>query len=120
MIKSKINIKTGFIKKHCGITNCYGINQILKKIQDIFNLIPNLSNAELAQAFLTKSNDMHLIIYLSSLVRSVIALHDLVNNKIKYKDIDELEDKQAAKEERKQAGEDSGDKETKKDEKEKA
>ena len=42
------------------------------------------------------------------------------SNKIKYKDIDELEDKQAAKEERKQAGEDSGDKETKKDEKEKA
>ncbi len=93
-------------------------NQILKKIQDIFNLIPNLSNAELAQAFLTKSNDMHLIIYLSSLVRSVIALHDLVNNKIKYKDIDELEDKQAAKEERKEAAKEDGDKETKKDEKE--
>ena len=46
-------------------------NQILKKIQDIFNLIPNLTNAELAQAFLTKSNDMHLIIYLSSLVRAL-------------------------------------------------
>jgi 26S proteasome regulatory subunit N8 len=79
-------------------------NQILKKIQDIFNLIPNLSNDELAQAFLTKSNDMHLIIYLSSLVRSVISLHDLVNNKIKYKDIDELEDKEEkAKEESEKA-----------------
>ena len=79
-------------------------NQILKKIQDVFNLIPNLSNDELAQAFLTKSNDMHLIIYLSSLVRSVISLHDLVNNKIKYKDIDELEDKEEkAKEESEKA-----------------
>ena len=66
-------------------------NQILKKIQDIFNLIPNLTNTELAQAFLSKSNDTHLIIYLSSLVRSVISLHDLVNNKIKYKDIDEID-----------------------------
>ena len=47
---------------------------------------------------------MHLIIYLSSLVRSVISLHDLVNNKIKYKDIDELEDKEEkAKEESEKA-----------------
>ena len=68
-----------------------GFLLILKKIQDIFNLIPNLTNTELAQAFLSKSNDTHLIIYLSSLVRSVISLHDLVNNKIKYKDIDEID-----------------------------
>ena len=66
-------------------------NQILKQIQDLFNLMPNLTNTALAQAFLSKSNDMHLIIYISSLVRSVISLHDLVNNKIKYKDIDEVD-----------------------------
>ena len=48
-----------------------------------------MTNAELAQAFLTSCC---LIIYLSSANRSVVSLHDLVNNKIK--DIDELEDKE--------------------------
>jgi 26S proteasome regulatory subunit N8 len=33
---------------------------------------------------LVKTNDMHMAIYLSALIRSVIALHDLVNNKIMY------------------------------------
>ena len=42
-----------------------------------------------------KTNDMHLVIYLSSLVRSVIALHGLLNNKIKYKDVDDVLDRSA-------------------------
>jgi 26S proteasome regulatory subunit N8 len=29
-----------------------------------------------------KTNDMMLVIYLSSLIRSVIALHNLINNKV--------------------------------------
>ena len=31
-----------------------------------------------------KNNDMHMVIYLSALIRCVIALHDLVLNKIAY------------------------------------
>lgn len=31
-----------------------------------------------------KTNDMMLVIYLSSLIRSVIALHNLINNKVIY------------------------------------
>jgi len=30
-----------------------------------------------------KTNDMMLVIYISSLVRSVIALHNLINNKVR-------------------------------------
>jgi len=30
-----------------------------------------------------KTNDMMLVIYLSSLIRSVIALHNLINNKVR-------------------------------------
>lgn len=30
-----------------------------------------------------KTNDQMLVIYLSSLIRSVIALHNLINNKVK-------------------------------------
>lgn len=70
-------------------------NQILYNLQDIFNLLPNLNVEELVKSMLVKSNDMYLVIYLSSLVRSIIALHDMLNNKIKYRDLDEVLDRSA-------------------------
>jgi len=61
------------------------VNQeIIANMQTILNLLPNLNIEELVRAMLIKTNDMHMVIYLSSLIRSVIALHDLVNNKIKF------------------------------------
>jgi 26S proteasome regulatory subunit N8 len=78
----------------------------------VFNLLPNLNVNELIKAFAgnlapcprytiivicgivyysclmfcflgaVKTNDMMLVIYLSSLIRSVIALHNLINNKV--------------------------------------
>merc|ERR1712115_58317 len=61
------------------------VNQeIIANMQTILNLLPNLNVEELVRAMLIKTNDMHMAIYLSSLIRSVIALHDLVNNKIRY------------------------------------
>jgi len=57
-------------------------HQILAQLQDIFNLSPNLNVEELAKSFAIKTNDMMLVIYLSSLIRSVVALHSLVNNKL--------------------------------------
>jgi 26S proteasome regulatory subunit N8 len=53
-------------------------------MQTILNLLPNLNTNDLVRAMLVKTNDMHMAIYLSALIRSVIALHDLVNNKIRY------------------------------------
>ena len=50
-------------------------------MQDIFNLLPNLGVEELARSFAVQSNDMMLAIYLSSLTRSVLALHNLIDNK---------------------------------------
>lgn len=82
------------------------------KLQDVFNLLPNLNVAELIKSFAgnntnwrfsvvlltsflkslhlhlpycaVKTNDMMLVIYLSSLIRSVIALHNLINNKVSF------------------------------------
>ena len=51
-------------------------------MQDVFNLLPNLGVQELTRAFAVKSNDMMLVIYLASLVRSVLALHNLLCNKV--------------------------------------
>lgn len=71
-------------------------HQIISHMQDVFNLLPNLSIDAMIKAFAVKTNDMMMVIYVSSLIRSVIALHNLINNKIENKD---NEAKQAKKKE---------------------
>eukprot|EP01023_Acetabularia_acetabulum_P041608 TRINITY_DN4060_c0_g1_i2.p1 TRINITY_DN4060_c0_g1~~TRINITY_DN4060_c0_g1_i2.p1 ORF type:complete len:328 (+),score=48.62 TRINITY_DN4060_c0_g1_i2:142-1125(+) len=56
-------------------------HEISYKLQDIFNLLPNMNIQELARSLTVKSNDMEMSIYLSSVIRTVIALHNLVENK---------------------------------------
>ena len=55
---------------------------IIYRMQDIFNLLPNTNTVDLPQAFAVTTNDMMVVVYLSSLIRAVIALHNLVNNKL--------------------------------------
>ena len=54
-------------------------HEILFKLQEVFNLIPNTS--VLNQAFAVDQNDSYLTLYLASVTRSVLALHSLINNK---------------------------------------
>ncbi|KAF2168081.1 hypothetical protein M409DRAFT_21527 [Zasmidium cellare ATCC 36951] len=110
---------------------------ILGNLQDVFNLLPNLStpktaakdlptingivngavgvtggsteNSELARAMSIKTNDQLMSIYLSSLIRAITAFHDLIENKIQNKR--QQEDADAKKEE------DKKDEEIKKEEK---
>ena len=56
--------------------------EIVANLQTILNLLPNLNTEDLVRSFIVKTNDMQMAIYLSALIRSVIALHDLVNNRI--------------------------------------
>jgi len=70
-------------------------NQIIYNLQDIFNLLPNLNVEELIKSLLTKTNDIHHSIYISSLTRSVIALHNLLNNLLKFADVDAVLDRKA-------------------------
>ncbi|KAK1072565.1 proteasome regulatory particle subunit [Friedmanniomyces endolithicus] len=93
---------------------------ILANLQDVFNLLPNLStpkatgkdlptingavngsigisggiseNTELAKAMSTKTNNQLMSIYLSSLIRAITAFHDLIENKIQNKRQQEDED----------------------------
>jgi 26S proteasome regulatory subunit N8 len=90
-LTSKLNSLKGLEKKlgeiHQYLTNVIdGVlpmnHQILYNLQNIFNLSPNLRIDEVVRSFSLKNNDMMLVIYLSSLIRSIIALHDLINNKI--------------------------------------
>lgn len=59
---------------------------IVYSLQDVFNLLPNTSTPQFTQSAHVKTNDQLLVVYLASLVRSVIALHNLINNKITNRD----------------------------------
>jgi 26S proteasome regulatory subunit N8 len=52
-------------------------------LQDVFNLLPNLGVEALSRSFTVQSNDMMLAIYLAALTRSVLALHSLIDNKVR-------------------------------------
>uniref|UniRef100_A0A7S1UK57 MPN domain-containing protein n=1 Tax=Phaeomonas parva TaxID=124430 RepID=A0A7S1UK57_9STRA len=60
-------------------------NQIVYNLQTIFNLLPNLNIEHMVRAMMVKTNDLHLIMYITSLIRSIIALHDLLNNKVRFR-----------------------------------
>mmetsp|Transcript_19199 Transcript_19199/g.48538 ORF Transcript_19199/g.48538 Transcript_19199/m.48538 type:complete len:109 (-) Transcript_19199:70-396(-) len=72
-------------------------HEITFLMQEVFNLLPNLNVEELVRAFSVKTNDMMLVIYISSLVRSVVALHNLINNKLTLKEAELESDKDKAK-----------------------
>jgi 26S proteasome regulatory subunit N8 len=60
--------------------------EIVDNLQAIVGLHPNLNAPDLVRSLVVKTNDMHMAVYLASLIRAVVALHDLVNNKIRYGD----------------------------------
>jgi len=76
-------------------------HQIIYGLQDIFNLLPNLNVEELVKAFAVKTNDMMLAIYLASIIRAVVALHNLVDNRLVNKDKERQADEVAKKGEEK-------------------
>lgn len=84
-------------------------NEILYQIQTILALLPNLSLDPLRTSMFESQNDQHLALYMAGLVRSVTALHDLVNNKAKFRDIEEGGEKKDEKETEKEKDE-KGDK----------
>ncbi|KAF9027115.1 Mov34-domain-containing protein [Hymenopellis radicata] len=56
-------------------------HQIVYYLQDALNLLPDLSEPETTKSFASSANDELLVVYMSSLLRAVIALHALVDNK---------------------------------------
>lgn len=91
-------------------------HSILGKLQNVFNLLPNLAHTgtelgvetdavagaskglstleggaldPLSTAFSVKTNDSLMMIYVGTLVRSIIAFHDLIENKLENKKLNE-------------------------------
>ncbi|MBA0601415.1 hypothetical protein Gorai_004592, partial [Gossypium raimondii] len=83
------------------LTALKGLDARLREIRgyldlDVFNLLPNLKVNDLIKAFAVQTNDMMLVINLSSLIRSVIALHNLINNNMLNKEHEKAEDAKPA------------------------
>ncbi|KAH6563302.1 hypothetical protein BASA50_002387 [Batrachochytrium salamandrivorans] len=72
-------------------------HQIIYNLQDIFNKLPNLNVPSTVKSFAVKTNDELLIIYLSSLIRAVIALHGLIDNKLMLQEHERKEGETATK-----------------------
>merc|ERR1712224_834962 len=75
--------------------------EIVYQLQEIFNLLPDQDSEDLVRSFAMETNDMMLALYLGTMLRSTVALHNLINNKIKNKKAKEekSEDKKAKKKE---------------------
>lgn len=94
-------------------------HQIVYHLQDALNLLPDISDPTTTQSFASSTNDQMLVVYLSSLLRAVIALHGLVDNKssIGRAEIQESEKRKKEKEESKEKDKGKDSKEKEKDEK---
>jgi len=86
---------------------------VVYQLQDIFNLLPDVKLGDFVRSMHIKTNDQMLVVYLASLIRSVIALHNLIDNKIQNRDAEKNEGKDPKKEKK----EEKGDGDAKKDDK---
>ena len=64
---------------------------IIYHLQDVFNLLPDLNVEQFVKATSVKTNDQMLVIYTASIVRVIIALHNLINNKVSNRDAEREE-----------------------------
>merc|ERR1712107_518272 len=68
-------------------------HEITSQLQDIFNLLPDVTNPCFVRSLQVNTNDQMLVMYIASLIRSVIALHNLINNKLANKEAEKKEGK---------------------------
>merc|ERR1712047_77232 len=68
-------------------------HEITYQLQDIFNLLPDVTNPVFVRSLQVNTNDQMLVMYIASVIRSVIALHNLINNKLANKEAEKKEGK---------------------------
>ena len=78
--EARVHLNASHLPRHTSIPSTLALHT-RTYLQDIFNLLPNLNAAELSRSFAVESNDCMAALYLASLVRSITALHDLIDNK---------------------------------------
>jgi len=66
-------------------------HQIIYLLQDVFNLLPDVTHPEFVKSMYVKTNDQMLVVYVTALTRSIIALHNLINNKLSNREAEKKE-----------------------------
>ena len=69
---------------------------IINNIQEIFNYLPNFETEDIIKSLSNQTNNNYLVLYLGWLVKTIIALHKLINNKIMLKEEEKLPEKKEA------------------------
>ncbi|KAJ6632970.1 26S proteasome non-ATPase regulatory subunit 7 [Pseudolycoriella hygida] len=70
-------------------------HQIVYQLQDILNLLPDITTESFTDTLYVKTNDQMLVVYLASMVRSIVALHNLINNKLTNNSAEEVKKDEA-------------------------
>jgi len=63
-------------------------HSIIYNLQNIFNILPDVNLKEFSKSFYLKTNDQMLVVYVSGLIRAIIALHNLINNKVSTRNVE--------------------------------
>ncbi|THD23817.1 26S proteasome non-ATPase regulatory subunit [Fasciola hepatica] len=64
-------------------TNQIPVNHgVIYQLQDIFNLLPDLRLHDMVRALHVNTNDQMLVVYVAAIMRTILALHDLISNKL--------------------------------------
>jgi 26S proteasome regulatory subunit N8 len=116
LIKKLTEIKNYLVKVIAGKIPVNA--QIIFNIQEIFNLLPNFDTESLIKAMSIQTNNNYLVLYLSWLAKTVVALHKLINNKIAIKEEENMAKDNDKKEDEKEKDKDKKE-EKKSEEKEK-
>ncbi|EKC98341.1 proteasome regulatory subunit 12 [Trichosporon asahii var. asahii CBS 8904] len=78
-------------------------HQIIYQVQEIVGLLPQLGgDVDLGKAFRVQVNDQNVMVYLGLLIRTVQALHDLIDNRIANAQ-QEIDDSKSAEEKKTEA-----------------
>ena len=84
--------------------------QIIYNIQEIFNYLPNFDTESVIKAMSIQTNNNYLVLYLSWITKTIVALHKLINNKIMLKEEEKKIEKKDNKKDEKDKEKDNKDK----------
>lgn len=90
--------------------------QIIYNIQEIFNYLPNFDTERVIKAMSIQTNNNYLVLYLSWITKTIVALHKLINNKIMLKEEEKQPEKKDNKKDEKDKEKDNKDKTEKEEE----
>ena len=90
--------------------------QIIYNIQEIFNYLPNFDTESVIKAMSIQTNNNYLVLYLSWITKTIVALHKLINNKIMLKEEEKQPEKKDNKKDEKDKEKENKDKTEKEEE----